>query len=713
MPFELIQKPHFINQLLTVPYAQIPPILEKIESVLREDPRPHATQKKKLHGYQGNVYRLRCGDWRIIYTFGDGWVTLLGVDNRKDVYKGERLVDEGPSTDIHPLPDMDAVPTSLRQPTPPYSWADAAPAPAATAPASVVVADKPLDRPIDAALLNALRVPERYRPALLACATEDALLNADVPQDLVTRVVDALFAPDFDSVLTQPDYLLPAVDDLLRFREGELLGFLLKLSPEQEKFVTWALNASGPTLVKGGPGTGKSTIALYRVRSVLRTLRAAGNPRPRILFTTYTNALIAYSRQLLESLIGDEYQCVDVRTADSLSMWIMASADGIPRIAPSDELRRLIAHAMTTVTFEGTVPEQAAQLQTIQRLGAEYLLEEITSVIQARQLPDVEMYLMARRGGRRLALNATQRRAIWCVSEVFTRLLAERRLLTWEQARARAEEIVRSGGGSDVYDAVIVDEAQDLDPSTLRMLVELCRAPNRLFITADANQSIYGSSFRWTSVHESLQFRGRTGVLRANFRSTREIGEAAHSYLASGMLDYEQTEREYRHTGVLPAVHGVVSGRDECDLLARYLPAAARECRLGVAACAVLCPSERAGRWIAAELTAGGLSATFMTGKNLDLAYNGIKVITLKSAKGLEFPVVALAGFPSVYPSARAGATEEQQSEVLPRERRTLFVGMTRAMRALLVVVPAGTRSPLLTGFDPAYWNLGRQGARA
>jgi superfamily I DNA/RNA helicase len=74
---------------------------------------------------------------------------------------------------------------------------------------------------------------------------------------------------------------------LLRFTEGELLGFLLKLNPEQEKFVTWALNASGPTLLKGGPGTGKSTVALYRVRALIETLKKSGVSQPKILFTTY------------------------------------------------------------------------------------------------------------------------------------------------------------------------------------------------------------------------------------------------------------------------------------------------------------------------------------------------------------------------------------------------------------------------------------------
>ena len=60
-----------------------------------------------------------------------------------------------------------------------------------------------------------------------------------------------------------------------------------------------------------------------------------------------------------------------------------------------------------------------------------------------------------------------------------------------------------------------------------------------------------------------------------------------------------------------------------------------------------------------------------------------------------------------------------EAQEILARERRTLFVSMTRAMRALLLVVPAAQPtsqssprskrqlSPLLQSFDPAFWNLG------
>jgi len=44
--------------------------------------------------------------------------------------------------------------------------------------------------------------------------------------------------------------------------------------------------------------------------------------------------------------------------------------------------------------------------------------------------------------------------------------------------------------------------------------------------------------------------------------------------------------------------------------------------------------------------------------------------------------------------------------EIKVREKRTLYVGMTRAMRALLVI--ALPSHELLTGFSPDFWNTGR-----
>jgi mRNA-degrading endonuclease RelE of RelBE toxin-antitoxin system len=76
MNFELIHKRTFENQLRGLPPDRRLQVMDKI-SILRDDPSPHEPLKKQLHGYKDRVYRLRSGDFRVFYTYGDGWVTLL------------------------------------------------------------------------------------------------------------------------------------------------------------------------------------------------------------------------------------------------------------------------------------------------------------------------------------------------------------------------------------------------------------------------------------------------------------------------------------------------------------------------------------------------------------------------------------------------------------------------------------------------------------
>jgi superfamily I DNA/RNA helicase/mRNA-degrading endonuclease RelE of RelBE toxin-antitoxin system len=706
MAYELVTKQAFLNQLQGLSPKVTAQVMEKVR-FLCDDPEPDGDVKKKLHDVQGNIYRLRSGEYRILYTYGkgQGWVMLLGVDNRKDVYDHiGNLVAEAPSFGFGQLPDV----ADLLAPGIPAADAviHAAPASAST----------PLTRRIEPDLLEQLRVPDVFWPALLACVTDDDLCRADVPDAIRNAVFDNVTMPNIERTLAQPDLLVQEVNDLLRYKEGELLGFLLRLSPEQERFVTYALNASGPTLVKGGPGTGKSMVAIYRVRALLAALRKAGNAQPRILFTTYTNALVAYTRQLLQPLLHDDVDYVEVTTYDKIIRAIYTAAHhGEPVMAKAEEQKRALARAIETAVYDGNLLQQKAQQTAIERLGEAYLLEELDTVITARQLDSLDAYLATPRPGRRVALNTTQRMAVWTVYQGYCAQLAAMGKATWQQLRDQAERAVRAGAWADRYDAIIVDEAQDLDPSVLRLLIGLCREPNRFFLTADANQSIYGAGFTWSDVHADLKFKGRTGILRTNFRSTRQIGEAAASYLAGGELDTDDgpdddatLTPQYIHEGPLPAVRTVSTGAEQCDLLARFLPDAARMFQLGRGSSAVLVPTTEAGRSIAGELTARGLKTSFMPSNALDLTSQDVKVLTLKSAKGLEFPIVALAGFlNSVYPRREAGIGDEEWEEILARERRTLYVGMTRAMRALLVCAPADGSSPLLTGFTAPTWNLG------
>mgnify|MGYP001435652335 CR=1 FL=1 len=665
-------------------------VLEKIK-ILEQDPSPDGFVKEKISSKEA-VYRLRCGHYRIIYSYKDPYISLLELKRRK-----EDTYDEVP----------DAIDLGG------YAPAVASNEEIATDDRQIdllapIDTEKALAEAITEELLVNLRIPTEYHPRLLSIQTEEALLSClDVPQQYMERLLDYIFPPSLSQVLQQPVFLIEDLDDLIRYKEGELLSFLLKLSPEQERFVSWAIRATGPTQVKGGPGTGKSTVALYRVRSLIEKFRQQGIDEPHILFTTYTNALIHSSEQLLQQLLGENALFVEVVTADKKMSDILKRA-GRPKRTPNEQntgqLQFQFHRAVKHCQYEGNILLQQAQSQAIERLGHTYVLEEIHKILIARKIATYADYLTALRPGRKIRLREIEKQAIWQVYQTYLAQLKKVGIESWEQARVRAEELVTTDPDYKSYDAVVVDEAQDLDPALLRLLLNLCKLPSRFFITADANQSIYGSGFNWNDVHESLKFQGRTSILRANFRSTREIGEATQSYLANSVLDDEPVEYNYVHNGPFPVVRKASSSGEELQLLIQFLRGAAHQLRFGLPSCAVLCPTKESGRATAASLKASGIAACFMEGRDLNLSWPGVKVLTLNSAKGLEFPIVALAGLAgSRYATMSANDKEEEQA----RLRRTMFVGMTRAMRALLVIVPESARSPLLEGFEPEYWNMG------
>lgn len=419
------------------------------------------------------------------------------------------------------------------------------------------------------------------------------------------------------------------------------------------------------------------------------------------------------SEQLLEQLLGSDATFVRVDTADKIAYDILHELGQTKPIASSLEIQKALHQAIAETPLMGNKLQQVAQQQMLERMGHDYLLQEIITVLVARQLESLAAYQATSRARRKMRLSSSQRALVWRIYERWRMLMEVSGKETWQQRRTRAEQLVASSHYYHRFDAVVIDEAQDLDPSLLRLLIQLCKAPNRLFVTADANQSIYGSGFSWSEVHKDLKFQGRTSILHINYRSTYQIGEAAQSYLIyhsmEDILDDEGAEYQYVHDGPLPDVRSIANRGHEAQLLAAFFKQAIVHFRLTIGSCAVLCPSEGAGKGIAAALQQQGIQATYMVGKELDLKQPGVKVLTLKSAKGLEFPIVALAGFVgSNYPIVAYNASEEERAEVLAQERRNLFVGMTRAMRSLLVIVPADNDSPLFQGFEESYWNTKR-----
>ena len=669
---------------------------------LEADPTtPRGDTIKKLKGWT-NVYRLRKGAFRLIYA-ADGnsrVIQLLAVGPRDSVYQRFNYDGwDGPNEELTFGAETAAMPEWMRRP----EW-------------FAPPAEAPLPRALTPELLTRWGIDPTHHVALAGCGTEDELLalSDHVPDDTLSRVLEGLWQPDAAELAAQPDLMLFDPEDLARYAEGDLAGFLLRLDDRQEALTRWALR--GPTLVKGGPGSGKSTVALYRVRAVVdHHLRQTGQ-LPSVLFTTYTKALINASQSLLRQLLDDSVTLtkagalpreIRVDTLHGTAMMI-AKQSGDTFAMANDRQKMEALHAARAALMPRSFgqADMLAVHGRLKELRDDYLLDEFAWVIEGQNCRNESDYLRADRTGRGIAFTRERRAAVWRLHEAYRAHLAAAGLLTWEQLTLRALDRVRDGTFTRRWDYVVIDEAQDLPPVALALAVELCREPGGVFLTADANQSLYNRGFRWSSVHDSLRLAGRARVLRRNYRTPRAIAAAAAEIVAGlPSADGEAAEQEYVHTGRPPALYGAAGPTDQWRAIARWIAAEARRLRLPLGAAAVLVPSSEVGNPLADALSDHGLSARFMNSQAFDLDAPGIKVTTLHAAKGLEFPIVVVAHVEAGRLPRPTAATEPEEIAVFEEAQRRLFyVGCTRAMRRLLVTYDRALPSPFLQELSRERW---------
>ncbi len=670
---------------------------------LERDPiTPRGDTIKKLKGWE-NVYRLRRGAHRLIYAAdaNSRVVQLLAVGPRADVY--DRFNYDGWN-----LPGAARLfgPELAAQ----TDWQDH---PEWSQPPAAV--QKPLPRRLTPDVLARWRIDPQHHDALASCDTEDELmaLSDCLPPAALEQVMDGLWPPPVDQLAAQPDQLLADPEDLARYAEGTLSAFLLRLDDRQEALTRWGLR--GPTLVKGGPGSGKSTVALYRARAIIDRHRATTGQLPSILFTTYTNALTHVSESLLRQLLGDRVKLTrdgklpkEIRVGTLHSRVINIVASGGVKITIATPVQQLEGLHAARAAFGRAVFGDASRA----RVGAltadlrdDYLLEEFEWAIEGQSCRDEAAYLAADRAGRGIPFSRERRAAVWRLYGAYRDHLLARELFTWGQLTQAALDRVRDGTFKWRWDTVIVDEAQDLTPAALALAVELCRAPSGVFLTADANQSLYNRGFRWNRVHESLAVAGRTRTLGRNYRSTRQIAAAAAEIVAGPEADEESAQQEYVHNGPRPVIYAAPHTTAMWRWIAEQIPAAARRLGLPVNAAVVLVPSSNVGELLVTALRDHGLPARFMNSHEFDLDAPGVKVTTLHAAKGLEFPIVFVAHVEAGRLPRETQATDpDEVAAFLEAQRRLFYVGCTRAMRQLFVTYDRATPSPFVAALSAERW---------
>lgn len=688
---EINIKPSCMSEIHGFPADQTNQLWEKI-NYLVEDPLPDGKLKKKLKTHK-DIYRIRVGDYRVFYTFGDTWVRLLGIRRRN-----ERTFTEAMETIVADSPaqnpsnediDVDALSTEEFS-RPQFAF-------------SKEPQQTLLPKPITAEWLRDLQIPPSYIPSLTACKSEEALLSVSVPAPVIERVLDNLFPRPIEEVIQQPDFIVRDTEDLIKYKEGGLISFLLKLDDDQLELTKWAL--TGPTMVTGGAGTGKSTVALYRAKALLDH-DTTGSAR--LLFATYTTALINASYQLLEQLLTKEqFKRVRVDTCDRLAREIVSTTRRILQMETSAAaIQALRAVRKTFQPTASSAFEQRLRAKALEALSDRYLLEEFDWIIDGRSMTSIQEYLDAPRPGRGCVFRSGLREAVWELCVAYKSEMSSRGIERWAALRAEALSLVQEKKWKDRYDFVVVDEAQDLAPTALCLMAELAQSPEGLFFAADNKQSLYSRNYSWTSAHPRLQFRGRTRSLKRNYRSTAEIDRAAFDVLEPEQGEVFEPSSSI-HTGPLPVLAEGVPIDESGAWVAKFIRQMSQHLRMKTSTSGVLVPTKEIGEFIASRLEDEGIPAQFFSGKDLDLNADVVKVLTLHSAKGLEFPIVVVCGFePGTYPIESDFEEPEVFLERLRNERRLLYVGLSRAMRGLMIIKSSDCRHKALKDLRPEHWHM-------
>lgn len=254
-------------------------------------------------------------------------------------------------------------------------------------------------------------------------------------------------------------------------------------------------------------------------------------------------------------------------------------------------------------------------------------------------------------------------------------------------ATDRALETGRIPGGQ--YLALLIDEAHDFEDAWLRMATRLVSPEtNSLLVLYDDAQSIYQArrrKFNFASV--GIEARGRTSILRLNYRNTAEVLTLAMSCAQSLLRPGDDDTDEDRvqlveptsagRRGPMPVFIEAANAVAEGDEIAARIDAlraeggALQEIAVLLRARQQMLPVEQAlrRRGIAFESMRDAAMRRF------DWNAPSVKLVTMHSAKGLEFRHVFVAGLQSM----PMGGTPMED------EVRLLYVAMTRATQTLAV----------------------------
>lgn len=437
-------------------------------------------------------------------------------------------------------------------------------------------------------------------------------------------------------------------------------------------------NTLGVGIICGAAGSGKTSTALLRLRSLVHMYLARhermGNTAPvKVLVLTFNRTLSGYVSALAADQIASDAN-VDLEVS-TFAKWSREKL-GCPAISQSsdDKLKAFARH------FAGLDTGYAAT-------EAEYAM--------GRFLPeDLDKYIAVERTGRGLqprVERALRRRLLDEVVLPYQAGLSDSNLLDWNLLAVSMATDIDSLG----YEIVIVDESQDFSANQLRAIRHHLAPDHTVTFVIDTVQRIYARGFTWSEAGFEVRPE-RFHRLTTNHRNTSQIASFTAGILQGINVDGDGAPPNLMTTESNGPLPEVIRGRYSQQLSSalRFIRANVDLSRESVA---FLKP--KGGRWfdeIRSGLNAAGIGFAEITRESeWPEGPENVALCTFHSAKGLEFDYVFILGLSA----ETTPHGEEDQDDQLWVLRRLLAVAVARARKHVVIGYKPGEQSDLVRFF--------------
>ena len=555
----------------------------------------------------------------------------------------------------------------------------------------------------DSLLSLAEHLPAEAAEALLELATGGKPVPrvARRPQAPQDGFMYRLTLPDVPAVSLEQAFSHPDAQRRFRVMHGvaeleQALNYpwekwTIFLHPSQQQWVM--RDYAGPARVSGSAGTGKTIVALHRAVTLAREHTDA-----RVWLTTFSstlahalqnkiNCLISHQPRLAERLEVADMNAMGQRLMDRLT----PKGQAKPLLATAKHVRAAAADALADV-------KAASEGALLTRFNLNFVLGEWADVVDAWQLQSWDDYRDVKRLGRKTRLNEAQRQALWHVFTGIQSRLAAAGVITHAAMFTQLAHQL-AALKHPPFDFVVVDEAQDVSISQLRMLAAMAGvAPdgsgsvkrNSLFFAGDLGQRIFQQPFSWKSL--GVDVRGRSRTLHINYRTSHQIRQQADRLLGPEVSDLDGNTDSRKGTvsvfnGPAPLIASYTDEAAEISAVADWLKGLTAE---GYAPheVGVFVRSEAQVSRAIAALKMAALPHRVLD-EHVETSHGEASVCTMHLAKGLEFKaVVVMACDDEVIPlqsRIESVMDESDLQEVYDTERHLLYVACTRARDRLMV----------------------------